>query len=591
MDRKLLIVMCVAGCASPQKLVTKTAATGDDTEHWAKKQLRTERPVVAAGTAAPILAIMAEELHRSMEALKKTGEAPYFLAYQATDRENVQIGASFGGVMESGAERSRVLDVDLRVGEHALDNTHPLRGDRFGSMARFFGQQVPLTTENDPEVLRTQLWRATDKKYKRAVEQLAKVKAERAVKVEEEDRSDDFSKEKSTQHVEAAATLTIDRASWQTRLQAHSARMKRRAHHGRVGLVATATTRYLVNSEGSRVQVARTAFRINISAGATADDGMRLASFDSISTLDAKELPSDEDIGKRVTEVLAQLSALHKAPLAEPFTGPAILDGEAAGVFFHEIFGHRVEGHRQKSEDEGQTFAKKVGTQIMPAFMNVYDDPTIRRLNDVDLMGHYHVDDEAVRARRANLVARGVLREFLLSRAPTRGFTQSNGHGRRQAGRAVVARQANLVVDPDRVVTVDRLKQLLLQEIKRQKKPYGLRFVKVRGGYTTTRRAGPQAFKVLPVIVYRVYPDGREELIRGVSLEGTPLTVLSKIMAASNQFRTFNGVCGAESGWVPVSASSPSLLVRQIETARDKKEQDKPPIFPAPPPAPAGDAK
>jgi predicted Zn-dependent protease len=218
----------------------------------------------------------------------------------------------------------------------------------------------------------------------------------------------------------------------------------------------------------------------------------------------------------------------------------------------------------------------------MPAFLDVYDDPTLYTLNGTDLSGHYLFDDEGVTAERANLVRDGVLGGFLMSRSPIRGFDSSNGHGRRQRGYRVVSRQGNLIVDPSETTTTEGLKTLLIAEVKRQEKPFGLRFSEITGGYTNTTRAGAQAFKVLPVMVYKVYPDGREELVRGVDVEGTPLAALGQIMAAANDFQVFNGVCGAESGWVPVSAASPSLLVRQIEVARREKSAERPPLLPPP---------
>jgi predicted Zn-dependent protease len=274
--------------------------------------------------------------------------------------------------------------------------------------------------------------------------------------------------------------------------------------------------------------------------------------------------------------------ALRDAPVIEPYVGPAILDGKAAGVFFHEVFGHRIEGHRQDAEHEGQTFASMVGQQIMLASLSIYDDPTISRLNGVDLNGFYLFDDEGVPAQRANLIEAGVLRGFLLSRAPARGFHHSNGHGRREPGHAVVARQANLVIDPAQTVSRETLERALLAEVSAQQLPHGLRFAEISGGFTQTQRYDTQAFKVIPVMVYKIYPDGREQLVRGVDIEGTPLTALSKIALAANDFEVFNGVCGAESGWVPVSATSPSMLLSQIEVARKEQGDAKPPLLPPP---------
>jgi TldD protein len=285
-----------------------------------------------------------------------------------------------------------------------------------------------------------------------------------------------------------------------------------------------------------------------------------------------------------IDTVIADLKALRTAPVADPFSGPAILDGRAAGVFFHEIFGHRAEGHRQKNDDEGQTFAKKIGEQVMPKFISVFDDPTIARVGTADLNGFYRFDDEAVPSQRAVLVDGGIMRGFLLGRMPTRGFVHSNGHGRRQSGRPIVARQGNLVVQPSTAVSKDQLKELLRAQVRRQGKPYGLLFKEVSGGFTPTSRMGPQAFKVLPLVVYRVYADGRpDQLIRGADIVGTPLTVLTKIVAAADDYDVFNGYCGAESGFIPVSAVSPSLLVEQIEIERKRTGKDKPPILPPPP--------
>jgi len=177
--------------------------------------------------------------------------------------------------------------------------------------------------------------------------------------------------------------------------------------------------------------------RVFAEANARADDGMELERFETFDAGSFGALASAAEMNRAIDSMIADLQALRRAPLADPFIGPAILEGRAAGVFFHEIFGHRVEGHRQKNEDEGQTFAKKIGEPVMPAFVSVYDDPTLSRIGGVDLNGFYRFDDEAVTAQRATLVDRGVLTGFLLSRSPTRGFHESNGHGRRQEGRAV----------------------------------------------------------------------------------------------------------------------------------------------------------
>jgi len=275
--------------------------------------------------------------------------------------------------------------------------------------------------------------------------------------------------------------------------------------------------------------------------------------------------------------------ALRKAPLAEPYIGPAILRNRASAVFFHEIFGHRIEGHRAKDVTEGQTFTKKIGQPVLPEFISVFDDPTRRRFGDVDLRGYYRFDDEGVQATNVCLVDRGVLRTFLMSRRPVDRIPVSNGHGRRAPGNAVVARQANLIVESTNQVSFDELRQLLIAECKIQSKPYGLLFEDISGGFTTTSRRGPQSFKVMPIVVYKVFADGRpDELIRGADIVGTPLTCFEKIIRTADEPDVFNGSCGAESGWLPVSAISPSILVSTIEIEKRTRDQSRPPILSPP---------
>ena len=275
--------------------------------------------------------------------------------------------------------------------------------------------------------------------------------------------------------------------------------------------------------------------------------------------------------------------ALRQAPLVEPYTGPAILLNRASGVFFHEIFGHRIEGHRQKDVEEGQTYAKKLGQEILPTFLSIVDDPSQRRFKTTDLNGFYEFDEECVPGQPAHLVEDGVLKTFLMSRSPTRGITKSNGHGRRQPGMRVVARQGNLFIKSAKQVPLEELRAMLIEECQKQDKEYGLFFKDISGGFTTTRRWSPQAFKVLPILVYRVYPDGRpDELVRGVDIVGTPLTCFSKILCTADDPEAFNGICGAESGAVPVAAISPSILVQQIEVEKKRKAQDRPPVLEAP---------
>jgi predicted Zn-dependent protease len=279
----------------------------------------------------------------------------------------------------------------------------------------------------------------------------------------------------------------------------------------------------------------------------------------------------------------ADLKALRAAPAAEPFAGPAMLSGKAAAVFFHEVLGHRLEGHRQRSEQEGQTFTKKLSQQVLPEFLSVVDDPTQRQLSGLSLSGSYEFDDEGIPARRVEVIQNGVLKSFLMSRMPVTNFLKSNGHGRAQPGMMPTGRQGNLIVTSSKTVKDAELRLKLIEEVKRLGKPYGLFFEDVQGGFTLTTRFAPQAFQVFPVMVWRVYPDGRpDELVRGVDIVGTPIASLNRILLTGDTTQVFNGICGAESGSVPVSAAAPAMLFSEMEVQKRAHPRNRPPILTPP---------
>ena len=285
---------------------------------------------------------------------------------------------------------------------------------------------------------------------------------------------------------------------------------------------------------------------------------------------------------------MKELLALRMAPAIDPYTGPAILEPEAAGVLFHETVGHRLEGERQDDDREGKTFRGQVGRQVLPSFLSIYDDPTARERNGVQLNGFYAFDEEGVPAQRVPLVESGVLKNYLLSRRPVEGFLKSNGHGRSQGNRKPVARMANLLVESKKNVSDVELKNMLIAEAKRQGKPFGLIIRDITGGNTNTSSFGYQAFKGIPRMVYRVdVRDGKETLVRGVEIVGTPLSSINRVMATANKTGVFNGFCGAESGMVPVSAVAPATLLQEIELQRALEGKDRPPLLPSPAATPA----
>ncbi len=542
-------------------------------------------PGIAQTLPDPVLNAMQQELNRSFTNLKKAPNPPYFLSYQLTDNRSISVSASFGALTGSSDQTSRLLDLDLRVGDYKLDNTHAMQQAAFSDRNdRLERAKIPL--DNDPDALRVALWQETERHYQSAVERFEKVKTNVEVKVAAEDQSGDFSREPAQTYFETPVPFSFDTSAWEKKAREFSAPF---AGHKEIiensaTVIAEVETRRYVNSDGSSIQISSPFYRILISATAKADDGMELPLQQTYMSFRSDGLPTDATVLKDVNHMVDTLLALVKAPIADAYTGPAILSGRASAVFFHEIFGHRIEGQRQKNEDEAQTFKKRINQAVLPDFLSVYSDPSLKAIAGTELVGYYPYDDEGVKAVRVSVVDKGVLKNFLMSRAPIEGFDHSNGHGRRQQGFKVVARQSNLVVESSKHVSRSELKKQLLEQVKTANKPYGLLFEDIEGGFTFTQRSLPNAFNVMPTVVYRVYPDGKEELVRGVDLIGTPLIAFSKIVAADDQVAVFNGVCGAESGWVPVSATAPGLLISQIEVQRKEKSQERAPLL-SPPPA------
>ncbi len=539
-----------------------------------------------AGNDDAVFNAMEKELSRSFKKLKKAEKVPlYYLNYEITDSRVYSVSGVLGAVQGEWNDHSRQLDVDVRVGSHEMDNTHEIKG-KDAWMNRVSQRRISITVEDDEDALRAVIWKWTDRTYKDAQERYTKVRMNKAVTAEAQDPSDDFSKEEAPGVFREKVKFPgVDKKAWRERVRKLSEKFKEHSfiYGSNVNFHVETENRRLVSSEGVRVLTGNTYITLSYYLTTRTTDGMDLRRRKSYEADVIEDMPSDETVLKDIEISISELKGMKTAQLVEPYTGPAILKNRASGVFFHEIFGHRMEGHRQKRESEGQTFAKKVGQKVLSEFISVYDDPTIEKRNGQFLRGYYRYDNEGVKAARVTLVEKGILRGFLMNRSPIRDFKVSNGHGRRSHGFPTVARQGNLIIESTIKVPFSRLREQLIEECKKQKKPYGLIFDDISGGFTMLGRSGPQTFKVIPLLVYRVYVDGRpDEIVRGVDIVGTPLTSFNKIISAADDEGIFNGTCGAESGWVAVSAVSPSILVSEIEVEKVSKSQNKPPVLKPP---------
>ena len=533
------------------------------------------------------LAAMAEELERAHKSLQLRGhEAPYFLSYAVRGMDTQELGAKYGAVFIDRRRRDKRLQVDVRVGSYQFDNTgtpemFEFEGSDSGYSA---GREAPI--DDDPAALRNALWLLTDETYKKALSAFLKKKGKQVYRPDDPETPPSFSREESQVAVDPPLPFAFDRAGWVRELREQTERLG--AHpelfdsHVRVSV--DHEEREFASTEGTRLVTERVIYALHVQAWARAPDGMLLENSRDFYGAKDSELPRGEELARRIEVMVAELLALRQAPVLDPYTGPALLEPEAAGVLFHEAVGHRLEGERQNDDKDGHTFKGQVGKPILPFFLTILDDPTERAAGPVSLNGYYRFDDQGVPGQRTTLVEKGILKTFLMSRAPVQGVPpHSNGHGRSAPGRDPVARMSNLLVESARTMPWPKLKEALIAEAKRQEKPFGLVIRDVTGGNTDTSGYAYQAFKGQPRLVYKVDANtGAEALVRGVEIVGTPLLSINKIIATGEERRVFNGYCGAESGYVPVSTVAPTVLVSEIELQRTRKDTGRSPVLPSP---------
>ena len=537
-----------------------------------------------------LLQVLKQELEYNLQELKKQDRAPYYMNLRVMDDYSVSVTSSFGAVANTSENRTRMLVPQIRLGSPELDNfKYNDQGVPSGALAK--GAQGVLLPLDDSatDAIREAIWREILKRYEFAQVMHDQAKTKASVSVEDEDKAPCFSEAPVEHYYEApvpAELQKIDIQAWEKRMNEVSAVFKTcpELRQGSANISFQVLRTYFVSSEGTIVVQNRVAARVMLIASLKAVDGMELPLNKDYFAYSPDELPDNARMIADVRDMIKRLLALRDAPVADPYTGPAILSGPASGVFFHEIFGHRLEGHRLK--EGGQTFKKMVGERVLPVEFQVYCDPLLREYAGTDMYGYYVYDDEGVKARRVDNVKDGVLKEFLMSRVPLDGFPASNGHGRTSGGGDPVSRQSNLVIESTRPYSEDELRAMLVTEARKQGKEYGYYFRTVTSGFTYTGEGGSlNSFNVTPLEVYRIFVDGRpDQLVRGVDMIGTPLSMFSNITAAGREPSVFTGVCGAESGWVPVTASSPTIFVSQIETQRRAQARDIAPILPSPKP-------
>jgi TldD protein len=476
---------------------------------------------------------------------------------------------SSGILASSHQSHDRIVTMGMRIGNYMKDNTSATEATRMNdNRIPVYSEKLPI--EDDPLAIGFCLELSSETAYDQSLQQY------RAVQKNDNLQGKQgiipaFSIEKPSVFSEEPVPIQPDSAAfaaWKEILRKISETISNETDvvTGDIALMVMDERIYYLNSEGSRIVQNRPQCEIQLIIAIKTREGTMVPMTKTYIGRNITALPSAEKLENDVRDILHLLQDLKNAPLADPYAGPAILSPEAAGVFFHEIFGHRIEGQRLNSAFDSQTFMGKVGKKVIHESITVISDPTQTSYHGTPLFGSYRYDDEGVPARAVTVIDRGILREFLMSRTPIAGQLTSNGHGRAQLGFAPYSRQSNLFIQSSGGLSETAMRKLLLKECRNQGKSYGYYVKEVFGGFTSTDLLSPQVFNILPTVVYRIFADGRpDELVRGVSFIGTPLAVFSEILATGNDYAVFNGFCGAESGNIPVSTISPGLLIKKLE--------------------------
>jgi predicted Zn-dependent protease len=530
---------------------------------------------------------LAQELITNLSELQRLDTLPpYYLAYRLNDTTSVSASFNLGETVRESNGSSSAFQVEVRVGDFTFDNTHPIRENLdYRSWGGY--QDEPWPVQPTQEYARKSTRIATDFAYRDAVSRYRKLTANVDIRPAEADSGVDFSR--------WPAYRKVDTTHFQFPDSARKARLTNLRHASQeflkypwiygsqIDYRDSKVRKRFTDSEGIRLIHDAVLGNISLYAETKTKDGMVLWLADDEAFRDS--LPTADTLHwiTRIHHLAARLDTLRKAPIMETYDGPVLLMNRAAGVFMHEVVGHRVEGHRQKAVDEGQTFAAKIGQPITSESISLFDDPGLSHWGSTPLNGFYSFDDEGVPAARADIINKGVFRGFLLSRSLLNPLGKSNGHGRAMLGSEVVARMGNTILTSKKNQSLSALRDTLRLWLKAEGREFGLVVHDISGGFTYTQRDMPQSFRLEPLYVAKVFADGRpDQVVRGVDLVGTPLLSLRQITLAGDDPKVFNGHCGAESGWVPVSAVSPSLLLRKLEFESRARDQNRPPILPPP---------
>jgi predicted Zn-dependent protease len=548
---------------------------------------------------------MLDEIARA-KTLQISGlDKPYFVAYSISDNDSAVVEASLGGILASSRVHTRSPAIVLRVGDYKFDNTNSI----YAGNARL----GLFVVDDDYNALRNQLWLSTDALYKASADQITRKRAALR-EIADPDSTPDFAPAQPVTILQTPSHLKVDLPRWNEMARKLSARFV--AHPeilvSVVAIRAIDSTYRIVNTEGTIVRTPQTLASVDARASSLAADGSRVWNHELVTVLNPEQLPSGEELTARVTRLADDTDRLAKAPAGEDYTGPVLFEGEAAPQLMAEALADAIRLQRKPISPPGanapgaqpvdSVWASRIGSRVLPEWLSLIDDPHEQQFGGTVLAGHYDVDDEGIPAQRVIVVERGVLKNFLLSRLPVRTFNGSNGHGRLPGAYASEAAEiGNLFVQASQTVPEAEMKAKLLASVKTAGLKYGIVVRKIdfpstanvedlqtmfrdlqKNGYTRTLNT--------PILTYRVYPDGREELVRAMHFKEFSAKDLRDIQAASDHPYVLNYFNNGSSfdlldmtrDAVTSSVVCPSLLFDSVEMGRTEQQAGRPPLVPPP---------
>jgi predicted Zn-dependent protease len=514
-----------------------------------------------------IAAALREELKRSLTSLKVPGHPkPYFISYLVRDIHSYNMWGRYGALCQNQKEHKRSCYADVRVGSYKYD--HVVAGGLTDNPDEPEGLELAdLPLDDNQDALRFCLWRLTDARYRDAVKKYHEKRSRDISYLDESKNYASFLRQNKAVSIHHPKRQEFDEQAMVKFVKDASVVFKEFSEikNSYVEFSASMITKMFSSTEGVERVWSESVFSLNSymwlhTKKCNHDLGV------SIHVPIVNDLPDLKTFRAQIKKKIDLIYKIEKGDRMTSYAGPVLLAPQPAGLFIHEAVGHRLEGTRLLSSSEGKTFKDKLGSKIMHSDLSIYDDPTIREYEGTRLVGSYPYDDEGVEAKRVCLVKDGVLKDFLNTRSPfSNGKINLNGHARNQTVERPISRMGNMFVESKSKLTFSDLKKLLVQEIVKRKLPYGIILYEVEGGETGTEAYNFQAFLGDITVATKIYPNGKEELVWGVDFVGTPLSTLSQILAVGGDMEVDNSFCGAESGTIPVSTVSPSLLIETLE--------------------------